>query len=203
MPQKGVLCGLSTPWGPLWVQEIWDFYRMRRIPRRINCEKISNLRRGQTRHFWEKPVFFNFSRFLPKYRISVYISIIYAPKERRLTSVDPQGVVGNYDLSIFLKIYQVDESRNQKCGTHIKKLTAVKFRNSGKLSYRSNQLGKVYLDKNKNWVNVQKSNYRGTYFYFFIFFLLKLFVFENFEKPRADSERQYPTFYKSVSTDSS
>ena len=48
-------------------------------------------------------------------------------------SLDPQRVAGNYDLLIFLKIYQVDESRNQKCGTHIKKLTAMKFRNSKKI----------------------------------------------------------------------
>ena len=62
--------------------------------------------------------------------------------------VDPQWVTGNYGVSIFFSTHQVDELRNQKCGTHIKKLTAMKFRNSAKLSYHSNQLEKAYLEKN-------------------------------------------------------
>ena len=47
----------------------------------------------------------------------------------------------------FFSTHQVDELRNQKCETHIKKLTAMKFQNSKKLSYLSNQVGKVYLEK--------------------------------------------------------
>ena len=164
MPQNGVLCGLSTPWDPLWAAKIWKNYQKSRSPRRTNCEKISRTPRGQRRHFWEKRVFFHFSRFLRKYRISVNISINYAPKKRPFIAIDPQGVAGNYGALIFILIHQVDELRNQKCGTHIKKLTAMKFRNSEKLSHHSNKLERTYLDKNKNWVKVQKSNYRGTFF---------------------------------------
>ena len=148
MPQNGVLCGLSTPWGPLWAQEIWKNYQKSRLLRRTICEKISHLPRGQTRHFWEKHVFLNFSRFLRKYRISIYISIIYSPKEKCPIPIDPQRVSGNYGLLIFFSTHQVDESRNQKCGTHFEKLAAMKFRNLGKLSNCSNQLGRVYSQKN-------------------------------------------------------
>ena len=80
MPQMGVLCDLSTPWDPLWAAKIWDFHILRRIPRRTTCKKISHLTRGQTRHIWGKHVFLNFSRFLQKYRISIYISIILCAK---------------------------------------------------------------------------------------------------------------------------
>ena len=79
----------------------------------------------------------------------------------------------------------------------------MKFRNSEKLSYHSNQLGRVYLEKNWNWVKVQKSNYRGTFFYFFIFLKKNFVVFEKFENLIADSKRQYANSYEWVSTDSS
>ena len=72
----------------------------------------------------------------------------------------------------------------------------MKFQNSKKSLYGSNKLEKVYLKKNKNWVKVQKSNYLGTFFYFFIFLKNNFFVFENVEKLIADSKRQYPTSYK-------
>ena len=140
--------------------------------------------------------FLNFSRILRKYRISVYISIIYAPKEGRPISIDLQGIDNNYGVSTFLPTHQLNELRNQKCWTHIEKHTAMKFRNSKKLSYHSNQLESAYLEKNKNWVKVQKSNYRGTFFYFFIFLKNFFSVFEKFENLMADSKRQYPTFYK-------
>ena len=195
MPQNGVLCGLSTPWGPLWEREIWKKYMSCRIPRRTTYKKISQPPGCQMRHFWEKHVFSNFSRFLPKYRISVDISIIFGLKEGRHISINCKGVAGNYVVSIFFSTHQVDESRNQKCGTHIKKLAAMKFRNSEKLSYCSNQLEKTYLKKNLNWVKVQKSNYRETFFYFFIFLKNNFFVFENVENLIADSKRQCPTYW--------
>ena len=150
MPQNKVLCGLSTPWGPLWKREIWKKYMSCRIPRRTTYKKISQPPGCQTRHFWEKHVFLNFSRFLQKYRISIYISIIYAPKEVDSICLVWQGVVGNYGVLIFFSSHQVDELQNQKCGTHIKKLTAMKFQNSEKLSYGSNKLGRVYLKKKKS-----------------------------------------------------
>ena len=143
MPQNGVLCGLSTPWGP-YGRENLKKYMSCRIPRRTTYKKISHLPGCQTRHFWEKHVFLNFSRFLQKFRISIYISIIYAPKEVGFISLVWQGVVGNYGVIIFFSSYQVDELQNQKCGTHIKKLTAMKFQNLEKLSFGSNKLGKVY-----------------------------------------------------------
>ena len=117
-------------------------------PRRTTYKKISYLPVPQTRHFWEKHVFLNFSRFLQKYRISIYISIIHAPNKRRFISIDPQGITGDYGVSVFFWNHQFDELRNQKCKTHFKKLTAMKFRNSKKLSYRSNHLGKTYSEKN-------------------------------------------------------
>ena len=63
-------------------------------------------------------------------------------------SLDLQRLVGDYSLLTFFPAYQVDELQNQKCETHIKKLTAMKFRNLKKLSYRSNQLERAYLEKN-------------------------------------------------------
>ena len=191
------------PLGPLWARKIWDFYSLRRSPRRTTSEKISRTPRGQTRHFWEKHVFLHFSRILRKYRISVNISINYAPKKRPFIAIDPQGVAGNYGALIFILIYQVDELRNQKCGTHIKKLTAMKFRNSEKLSHHLNKLERTYLEKNKNWVKVQKSNYRGTFFLFFYLLKKNFVVFKNFRNLIADSKRQYSTSYKWVSTRSS
>ena len=104
--------------------------------------------------FGKNMFFLNFSRFLQKYRISVYISIIYAPKKRGPISINPQRVGGNYSVVIFFSTYQVDESRNQKCGTHIKKLTAMKFRYLENVSNLPYQLRKSYLEKNKNWVKV-------------------------------------------------
>ena len=145
MPQNGFLCGLSTPWGPLWARKIWDFHILRRSPRRITYKKISRTPVQQTPHFWKKHVFFNFSRFLRKYRVSVYISIIYAPNEAISISIDPEEIVGNYIVLIFFLFHQVDELQNQKCGTHNKKLAAMKFRNSEKISYCSNQLERFYL----------------------------------------------------------
>ena len=174
MPQMGVLCSLSTPWDPLWAAKIWDFYILRRIPRRTTYKKISHLTRGQTRHFWEKHVFLNFSRFLRKYRISVYISITYAPQKESPILIDWQGVAGNYGVLIFFSSYQVDELRNQKCGTHIKKLTAMKFRNWKKVSYHSNRLGKAYMEKDKNWVKILKIELLWNFFIFFYLFKKKL-----------------------------
>ena len=69
-------------------------------------------------------------------------------KRRAPILIDWQGVAGNYRVLIFFSSYQVNELRNQKCGTHIKKLTAMKFRNLKKLSYRSNQLEKASSEKN-------------------------------------------------------
>ena len=134
-----------TPYGKRYLLQKYGTYES---PWRTTYQKISQLPGCQTRHFWEKHVFLNFSRFLQKYRISIYISIIYAPKEVGSISLVWQGVAGNYGVLIFFSSHQVDELQNQKCGTHIKKLTAMKFQNSKNISYGSNKLGKVYLKKN-------------------------------------------------------
>ena len=84
---------------------------------------------------------------------SIYQSFM-RQKRRAPILLDWQEVAGNYRVLIFFSGYQVDELRNQKCGTHIKKFTAMKFRNWKKVSYHSNRLGKVYVEKNKNWVKV-------------------------------------------------
>ena len=78
-------------------------------------------------------------------------------------------MVGNYGVLIFLSSHQVDELQNQKCGTHIKKLTAMKFQNSEKLSYGSNKLGKVYLKKIKTGSKFKNRIILELFFYFFIF----------------------------------
>ena len=137
--------------------------------------------------------FLNFSRFSWKYPVSVKISSIYSHKEGCPISLDLQRLVGDYSLLTFFPAHQVDELRNQKCGTHIKKLTAMKFRNLKKLSYRSNQLEKAYSKKIKTGSRFKNRIIAELFFYFFIFFSLNFFVFENFKNPKADSERQYPT----------
>ena len=114
-----------------------------------------------------------------------------------------QGVVGNYGVLIFFSFHLVDELQNQKCGTHIKKLTAMKFQNLKKLSYGSNKLGKVYLKKKLKLGQSSKIELSCNFFYFFIFLKNNFFVFKNVENLIADSKRQYPTFYKQVLTDSS
>ena len=114
-------------------------------------------------------------------------------QRKRFISTDLIGAAGNYGLSVFLPSYQIDDLRNQRCETHIKKLTAMKFQNSKNLSYRSNQLEKAYSEKNLNWVKVQNSNYGRTFFYFFIFLKKNFVVFGNFKNLIADSKRQYPT----------
>ena len=169
MPQIGVLWCLSTPTDPLWAAKILDFHILRRIPRRTTYKKISHRTRGQTRHFWEKTCFFlTFRDFFEYIAFQSILSQSFMRQKRRAPIlIDRQGVAGNYRVLIFFSSYQVDELRNEKCGTHIKKLTAMKFRNWKKVSYHSNRLGKAYVEKNKNLVKVQKSNYRGTFFKFF------------------------------------
>ena len=140
--------GLSTPWGPLWAQEIWKNHQNLEFQGGEHLQKISYLHVQQTRHFWEKHVFLNFSRFLQKYRISVYISIIFAPTERKPTLLDLQKLAGNYGILNFVSTHQVDELRNRKCETHIEKLTAMGFRNLKKLSIPFKSPRKDLLRKN-------------------------------------------------------
>ena len=94
-------------------------------------------------------------------------------------------------------------SYETKSAKHIlKKLTAMKFRNSKNLSYRSNQLERAYSEKIKTG---SKFKNRIIVELFFIFLSLKknFVVFGNFKNLIADSKWQYPTSYKWVSTDSS
>ena len=114
---------------------------------------------------------------------------MYSHKEECPISVDLQRVAGNYGVLTFSLGHQVAKLQNQKCGTHIEELTAMKFRNWGKLSYRANQLERAYLEKNWNWVKVRKSNYSGIFF-FFLSLKKNFFVFENFKNLIADSKLQ-------------
>ena len=119
------------PHGP--PAKIWDFYILRRIPRRTTYKKISHRTWGQTRHFWENLFFLTFHDFFEYFVAFQSISQSFMRQKRRAPIlIDRQGVAGNYRVLIFFSSYQVDELRNQKCGTHIKKLkklTAMKFRN--------------------------------------------------------------------------
>ena len=142
-----------------------------RTPRRTTYKKISHPTCGKMRHFWEKHAFLNFSQFLQKYRISVYISIHWAPNEASPISIDPEGVAGNYGVSTFFASYQVDELRNQKCKTHIENLAAMKFRNLEKLSYRLNHLKRTYLKKKLKLG--QSSKIESSWNFFLFFYLLK------------------------------
>ena len=104
---------------------------------------------GAKRVIFGKTCFFLTLRDFFKYIAFQSISQSFMRQKKRAPIlIDRQGVAGNYRVLIFFSSYQVDELRNQKCGTHIKKLTAMKFRNWKKVSYRSNRLGKAYMEKN-------------------------------------------------------
>ena len=117
--------------------------------------KKSATRTGAKRvNFWKNMFFWTFRDFFEYIAFQSISQSFMRQKRRAPIFIDQQGVAGNNRVLIFLSSYQVDELRNQKCGTHIKTLTAMKFRYWEKVSYHSTRLGKTYVEKNKDWVNV-------------------------------------------------